>query len=322
MSYYYKYNFVSPEGIFATIREEFKSYFDTGAIDDLMFNTYLNKALERLGKTTYSIVPEILYIENFEARLPDNFKAIREAWYCTEIPLNPYQTANSFYSQTSSTTIQISPLTIGGDDCTDVNCPDELCDGHVAPEIQQAVYKTNQQQARSFRREFFMTPGNIAAKQYCDSEYGYLVDNPLSAANKISPHSAGYNSFDIRDNKFITMFREGVVYILFYAYDYDNVGNQMIPDNYRIKEFIEHYIKYKLIETLANQTNDETFNQLQQKLIYYKQLADEAYIIAALEVKKTTAFQKQMALKTQLNKFNMYELPSRTNRYYGWRRNT
>ena len=41
MSNYYKYNFISPEGIFAIIKEEFKSYYDTAAIDDLMFNTYL-----------------------------------------------------------------------------------------------------------------------------------------------------------------------------------------------------------------------------------------------------------------------------------------
>ena len=49
MSYYYKYDFVSPEGSFATIKEEFKSYFDTGAIDDLLFPTYANKCLQKLG---------------------------------------------------------------------------------------------------------------------------------------------------------------------------------------------------------------------------------------------------------------------------------
>ena len=28
MSYYYKYNFISPEPIYATVKEELKSYFD------------------------------------------------------------------------------------------------------------------------------------------------------------------------------------------------------------------------------------------------------------------------------------------------------
>lgn len=318
MSNYYKYQFTSTSGIFAIIQEEFKSYFDTGAIDNLMFNTYLNKCLEKLGRGTYSIVPEILYIENFEARLPDNFRAIREAWYCTEIPLNPYQTANSFYSQTSSTTIQIEPLIIGGVDCNDaINCPSDLCPD--MPLIEQAVYKTNQQMARSFRKEFLLSPGNLAAKTFVDCPF--TSTDPYYASNRLSPHSAGYDSFDIRDNKLVVTFREGTVYMLFYAYDYDVEGNQLIPDNYRIKEYIEKFIKFKIFETLCNQTNDETFNQLLQKKQESRQESDEAYIMAELELKKQDAWTKTRRLKQQLNKFNMYELPSRNNRY-GWRRNS
>lgn len=321
MSYYYKYNFTSPEGIFAIVKEELKSYFDTGAVDDLMFNTYLNKALDKLGKSSYSIVPEILYVENFEARLPDNFKAIREAWYCVDIPLRSYQSAVSFYSQTSSTTIQIAPLMIAGEDCTDPSCPDSLCEGNVAPEISQAVYKTNSEISRSYKIECFMTPGNISARKFYDNDCSYTIADPLIASNKISPYSAEYKSFDIRDNKFVTMFREGTVYILFYAYDYDVNGNQMIPDNYRIKEYIEAYLKYKMFETITNQVMDETYKQLEGKLERYERMYNEAYIIAKSEIQKQDVWQKQRAIKAQRKSFNMYELPNRTSRFYGWRRN-
>lgn len=312
MSTYYKYNFVSPEPIFAIVSEEFKSYMDTGSVDTLMFPTYLNKCLNKLGKSSYYITEEMLYIQNFEARLPDNFYAVREAWMCTETPLHSFQTASSFYSQTSSTTIQIEPLTIGGQECTDINCPSPLCPD--MPEIQQAVYKTNYEQPRTFRREFLLKPGNISVQKYCDVEYtsNWTVQG--------SPNSSGYDSFDIRDNKFVTTFREGVVYLVFYATDYDEGGNQLIPDNYRIKEYIEAFLKYKVIETLTNQVNDETFNQLQQKLAYYKQQCDEAYILAESEIKKQTVYQKQRAIKKQLNSFAKYELPNRINRY-NWRRN-
>jgi hypothetical protein len=75
-----------------------------------------------------------------------------------------------------------------------------------------------------------------------------------------------------------------------------------------------------MMETLTNQTNDETFNQLQQKLAYYKQQAEEAFIMADIEIKKQDPWAKQRRIKNDLNRFNMYELPNRTNRY-GWRRN-
>ncbi len=54
--------------------------------------------------------------------------------------------------------------------------------------------------------------------------------------------------------------------------------------------------------------------------MYYKQLADEAYIMAQMEIQKQTANEKITAIKNGLNRFRKYELPTRTFRH-GWRRN-
>jgi hypothetical protein len=323
MSYYYKYNFVSPEPVYSTVKEELKSYFDTGAVDDLLFPTYLDKCLKKLGRATYVIAEQPLYIEDFQARLPDNFVAVREAWMCTEIPQYPYQTANSLYTQAASqTTIQIAPLTIGGTPCVNPVCQNPQCDGTCMPEIIQAVYKTNQSIARAYQQEYLLKPGNISARGNCDVSYtnAWEFTEYAPPLREFTPGSAGYDSFDIRDNKFVTNFRNGIVHLIFYVTEYDGVGNQMIPDNYRIREFVEAFIKYKVFETLSNQLTDETFAQIQQKLAYYKQLHDEAFIMADIEIKKQTPWEKQRRIKNDLNRFNMYELPNRTNRY-GWRRN-
>ena len=321
MSYYYKYNFISPEPIYATVREELKSYFDTGAVDDLLFPTYLDKCLRKLGRTTYVISEQVLFIEDFEARLPDNFHAVREAWMCAELPGNPYPSSTSFYSQAAnSTTIQISPLTIGGTPCNNPSCQNSACDGTCMPEVVQAVYKTNNEIARSYRYDYLLKPGNISARQQCDVNYRNDWNNFAPPVGQFTPHSSSIDSFDIRDNKFVTNFRHAVIHLLFYSTDYDDTGNQMIPDNYRIAEYVEAFIKYKVFETLTNQTNDETFNQLQSKLAYYKQLSDEAWIMAFTESKKQTSWEKQRRIKKDLNRFNKYELPNRTNRY-GRRRN-
>ncbi len=306
MSYYYKYNFISPEPVYATVKEEFKSYFDTGAVDDLLFPTYLDKCLRKLGKSSYVISEQLLYIEDFEARLPDNFFAVREAWLCTSIPGYPYQTANSFYSQAASqTTIQVSPVISGGAPCTNLECTTGC--PTCMPELIQAVYKTNQQVAVEYHRQYLLKPGNISVKAHCD----------LQCANF---GSSAADSFDIRDNKFVTNFRNGVVHLVFYSTAYDGAGNELIPDNYRIREFVEAFIKYKVIETLTNQVNDETYNQLERKMMNYKQQADEAFIMADIEVKKQDSWSKQRRIIQDLNRFNRYELPNRSYRY-GWRRN-
>lgn len=321
MSYYYKYDFVSPDPVYAIVKEELKSYFDTGAVDDLLFPTYLDKCLRKLGRTTYVISETALFIEDFQCRLPDNFYAVREAWMCSELPGNSYQSANSFYSQAAlQTTIQVSPVIINQVPCNS-NCPPNNCT--CMPDLIQAVYKTNQQVPRSYKKEYLLKPGNISVRQHCDVDYtnNWSFQQTGIPINEFTPASSSVDSFDIRDNKFVTNFRNGIVHLVFYATEYDNAGNQMIPDNYRIKEYIEAFIKYKVFETLANQVNDETFQQLQQKLVYYKQLSEEAFIMADIEIKKQDVYAKQRRIVNDLNRFNMYELPNRTNRY-GWRRNS
>jgi hypothetical protein len=309
MSYYYKYQFVSPEPVYATVKEELKSYFDTGAVDDLMFPTYLDKCLRKLGRATYVISEELLTIDDFQARLPDNFFAVREAWLCTDVNAYPYQSANSFYSQADSvSTIQISPLTISGKACNDPNCTPQGCPKCLPSYIQQAVYKTNTERNISYTLTYLLKPGNISVRQNCT----------LDCANF---ESSSADSFDIRDNKFVTNFRNGHVYLIFYATEYDNIGNQMIPDNYRIREYVEAFIKYKIFETLSNQINDETFKQLTDKLAYYKQLSDEAFIMADIEIKKQDVYTKQRRVRKEINRFNMYELPDQRVNRYGRRRN-
>ena len=108
--------------------------------------------------------------------------------------------------------------------------------------------------------------------------------------------------------------------MIFYATEYDDIGNQLIPDNFRIREYVEAFIKYKVFEMLSNQLTDETFQQISQKLAYYKQLSEEAFIMADIEIKKQTPWEKQRRIKNDLNRFNMYELPNRSNRS-GRRRN-
>lgn len=78
MSYYYKYDFVSPESIIAEVKEELKSYFDTGIVDDTLFPIYIEDCLKRLGRSSYKIVENVFNIENYTCKLPSDFAGIRE----------------------------------------------------------------------------------------------------------------------------------------------------------------------------------------------------------------------------------------------------
>ena len=183
----------------------------------------------------------------------------------------------------------------------DGNCDEPECPTCV-PEVTQAVYKTNNVQTRTYRQLYLLKPGNISASRSCTNEY---YKNWGSYGQ--TPGSSRMDSFDIRDNKIITNFREGTIHMIFYSNTVDNDANQLIPDNFRIQEYVEAFIKYKLFEMMTNQVNDETFNQLQQKLVYYKSLSDEAFIMADIEVKKQTIEKKVQRINKDLKRFIKYE---------------
>ena len=103
--------------------------------------------------------------------------------------------------------------------------------------------------------------------------------------------------------------------IIYYAEDYDELQNQVIPDNTRIMEYLEAYLKYKTFETISNQITDETFNQIEKKLQRYEMKANEAFVIALTEVKKQTVWEKQRGIKRTQNRLSRYNLPFGRHRY-------
>jgi hypothetical protein len=292
MSYYYKYQFVSPDPLYARIQEELKSYFDTGMIDSLMFPIWTEKCLKKLGRSSYKILPAVLDLCNYESRLPPDFKYVREAWMTTsEVPIS-HQKPGAFYQSVTTC--------LNGD-----YVPDKVCNDVCNPELVNLIYKTTSRGPEyRLTLKYLLQPGTIECREKCDRSspnLGVTADN----------------SFDIQGNKFRTNFREGQVYLLYYSEESDDQGYQLIPDNYRIQEFIEAFIKQKIFEQLYNQVVDETFNQIERKYQLYKQAADEAFIMADIEIKKQTVYDKERAMMKEKHSldqyiFNMYGTPGHT----------
>jgi hypothetical protein len=289
MSYYYNYDFVSPQPIFAAVKEELKSYFQTGAVDDVLFPRWTNKCLQKLGRSMFKIKHTVLRIDDFEAKLPTDFIAVREAWTCTRL-IQTRKLPGSLYQQVST---NITPYYTGFNGVATTNCKD--CNPCIPDEV-QVVYKTNDyEQVETAKILNLLKPGNIYAKQNC-------------SVNCLNFYSNSLESFDVRDGKFIVNFRDSDVYLVYYSEEYDDDGYQLIPNNIRIEEYIEMFIKYKVFEMLSNQITDETWNQIDRKKQEYKQMSDEAKIMADIETKKQTVYQKQMAIKRDMNRLSMFNI--------------
>ena len=277
-SYYYKYNFISPESLYAKVKEELKSYFQTGVVDDLLFPTYTEDCLKKLGRSSYKIEQNIFKLEDFEAKLPDNFEAVRELWLVTPHD-QTYKMPNSVYEQS----------TIRVDSNREIAGANNFC----APEEIKVTYKTNGSIIQKFNCHHLLKPGNINAKDHCS----------LDSWNSISD---SMETFDIRGKKLLTNFPEGTLFMVYYVKDYDDNQYQLIPDNIRIRDYIENYLKYKCFETVYNNISDETLKQVEGKMVYYERKAAECKVLAETEIMKQTVQKQIMSAKSARNRFNKY----------------
>lgn len=286
ISYYYEYNFVSPESIYALVKEELKSYFDTGAIDDALFAKYTDKCLKKLKKGVLPIEQTLLSIQGNSSRLPDDFDSVREAWMCDHRDFS-FRDASARYDQI------VAGCTSTRIDSPDVSCG--MCSACTYPDIVQAVYKTTKEVIFQTRRTHLLRPGNLSVRTH------------------LGPHCSNINSkshdtFDIRDNKFITNFSQGVVHLIYYGKYYDENGYQMIPDEIRIQEYIESFLKYKMFEQLSNQVTDETAKQIEAKVEKYDKEQAEKFVLAEIEMKKQTVHEKHQAAIRTLTRNQRYEI--------------
>lgn len=281
MSYYFKYNYVSPEADYAEVKDELKSYFDTGIVDDVLFPRYTTYIINKLGKGTHPVDMVVLFIEDFNAKLPEDLLSVREVYSCFTLKSLDIPNANSFYTQHTI----INPV-----------CYNKCNPGQCIPDEVTVVDKVNGGLIYQFKVAFLLKPGNINTIEKCSPDCRNLGSSCL-------------DSFDIRDGRIYTNFRKGIVYVTYYKEAYDNNYYQMIPDFEEFHDCHRAYLKYKAFETVFNNVTDETFNQVAQKLQLYKQQFDEKLIIAKTELMKKTIYQSVEDSTRDMQRFQrMYVL--------------
>lgn len=285
MSYYYKQEFISPDPMFAEVKEELSSYFASGAIDDVMFPRWTEDCLKRFRKSAFKIEQIVLEVKNFKACLPDGFQGVREAWGCTTYVSPLYQSAATQYYQQdcrmdSVVTDGCGPCTEGVGSC--------ITDYNVLHKVTGTYYF-------SIKRTVLLTPSTIRAKSKCGDHCPNLGAS--------TPYS-----FDVENGNMLFNFQEGFVHLVYYS-DPSLDGDQMIPDNWWVKDFIRKYIIFKCFSKLSNIITDESFNQIVHKKAEAKAEQAIAFIQAEIELKKQTTYEKLLQIRKSYERFNQYRLP-------------
>lgn len=279
---YYDYEFISPEPIFEKVKAELTSYFEADLVNDALFPIWTDRAIKKFRRSAYKILPIVLFIDQFEAKLPPDFIAPREVWACSTSISTERRIPGSYYTEVASA------LRKPQDPCLD-------CDPSL-PSDAILTYKVNTYESLNIKKTFMLRPGTIHTERLCDGV-------------KTNFHNASATDvFDIRDGKINVNFHTGEVYMLYYSKITDDNGFQMIPDNERIISYLEAVLYYQVFQILWNTVTDETFNQIERKFKYYEQKMDEARANAEVELKKDTpqsAYRRSQRVQERFRKLDM-----------------
>lgn len=306
-----KTKFISPIQIYSRVKEEMRSYFNTGAIDDLLFPIWTKDCIDKFEYTYLPLKQAVLDMYDHKCTLPCDFKAAREVWVTFTYDKGPITSPHVFYYQTDCR-INASPEP--GQACTactpGYQCVDHsqtptqvalpsLCD--VPPEY-VVTHKVMDQMMFRFHVTGMLKPGNFKTIGRCAEG---------------SPNLDTYclDTFDIVGNNIITSFAQGTIYLAYFAShaeveedEQTGAGYYKIPDNEPFQKYVYYYLRFMVYQQLFDQSTDESFNQIKYKRDDAEGRMWEAYINARNYAVNDDIYSVEKAIVRSYNKNNRFRI--------------
>lgn len=275
---YDNYNYISSGAIVAKVKQQLKSYFDSGSVTDVLIPTYIDNALRKLRYLILQEKEDIIDIENYKGVLPDDFSYLNNAYLCETVKVltNPNFSSYSEWYRT-----------VGCGTCVD-RC---VCDREVLDTVS----------VRTAEHTIVYKRGAMV-KVYYGSK-NYCLDNSKSL------QSTSELEIKIDKKTVSTNFASGSLYITYLTRPMDEYG-PLIPEIIEVEEFVEACIVFEIFDQLMNSITDESQNQIFQKrqLYYANKLAK--FQSARNFLLQETKQQMRDSLYNQrrrLRKYNIYE---------------
>lgn len=283
-------DFITVDRAYSLVREELKSYFDTGSVDDSLFDIWSSQAMRKFQGSYMPVKQVYIPIENYIADLPEDFQKVKEAWACgiyhTSIIDNPTAT---YYQKDC----RVTPI---DDKCHECFCPEDPqpCTCENIDPMYRVTHKITGSTLLEYWTSHLLLPEGRETLQRCGQN---CPNTNLKTAQ---------NRFSISGCRIQTSYREGGIHMLYYSTNLNEEGTLLIPDVMEVEDFLIKYLKFKVLEQVSNQTTDETFNQIERKLYKAEQDKTEAFISAETSLKKKTNYDIANLIVKRKNRLNRY----------------
>ena len=288
-------NFVPSEALISTIQEDLASYDSNNQLDPGRWYTWIQKIVSDLGIACYEYKHALVWIKNYKGSMPCDFQVLDSAFWVKDECCGGTAPAEG--------PIHYQGKSIIWDDTT-TSCATQT------PSCEGCDFRTCSIDENQFTQ--------ITVREYIKGlPYTYYVPilyplavNQRNAKGWCLPRSICFGSqsnqeITINKGEVFTNFCEGIVLFNYYAYPTDEHGLPMIPENPKVEQAIEHYIKWKVFENLYTNNDDMGVEKkmLLWKANFEQSMADAEYYM------KLTSFDAMVDLvRNDRKRFNHFQL--------------
>lgn len=285
---YKEYPYIPIDTLVAEIKEEMKSYFESGAVTEIMLPTYVDQCLRKLKTTVLKPEQGILFIEEHKGTLPPDFHLLNYAI--------SYETR---YDRRHGLTPTL-PSTVGYYS-KDISCEGGNCALDGACDSQFQVFEKITCQGYQDVRYTMTRPQWIRV---------YYGSRDLCTTNCRNLSVRSGDVLTIHEHRGVTAtFERGCIYVSYFSRPVDeHTGLPLIPEVLEVEEYVKSHMKFKLFEQLWNSVVDETYNQIQNKMQYYKQDSLNKLQAAIGVLRQRTRQQVNDDIVRQRNRFSKYNI--------------
>lgn len=254
--------------LIAEITTDFKQYDEVGLIDYRSLNRWIKGELKRFGNNIMVATDKTLIVENGRADLPEDFWKLTLAAKCDYAGYEVVEgkkehiiMSHFWHTRTENTYIW----------------------NNRSEEYKHKDYQIIREKV-SFEGGtlecYYVNPTILKLTKGMSKEVCHSSCKNLQAA---LTHSAKHE-INILGNTIQTNFREGSIYIQYFALPTDDTGDLIIPETQHghLEKYLEYYCKTKILENLIGNEDDP---QKRTDLGYFNAKANETFALAMTEAK-------------------------------------
>lgn len=230
------------ETFIADFKAENEVYVSQGLVDDLMLYKWIIGAIQPFGNNICEIDSVVRQVRDYKATLPDNFYALRVAYWCEPRGYHADPKTIS-YLQGSRTWTERHEYSREWDSC------EPQCYDVKEKIITESIYIDEDQNNRVdyyYKNPIPLKLGKVHDRTICNS-----------GCRNLKVRQSPYEIV-IRGKTIHTNFKTGNIYMQYYGLPVDSDGVPMIPDSPlgEVAKYVETYVYLKLYEKVLRGKED------------------------------------------------------------------